>query len=221
MKTGTAFLLSLLFVIGSLAQAQARRDVLAGVHGKAFHSSPLLARPGGAPPLAGAPQLVASPTATAAAHPANVMPKNCPEPNSFCGYVSVPLDRNRPQGPKINIYFEQYFHSNPGPVVSAIMVNGGGPGFTTTDNRDYFQFVLFAANMDAHDLLLVDDRGRGQSAAIDCKELQHGRTDFATAETDCAARLGPAASRYGSGDIAEDMNDVRAALGYEIGRAHV
>jgi pimeloyl-ACP methyl ester carboxylesterase len=157
------------------------------------------------------PQAIAAPALAA-----NIIPTVCPEPNSVCGYVQVPLDRMQPQGTKIEIYFEQYFHSNPGPAVSAIMVNLGGPGSSTTDSRDYFQFGLFAANMDVHDLLLVDDRGRGMSGAIDCPELQHGGADFVTAEQDCAAELGAAASRYGSGDIAEDMNDVRAALGYDL-----
>ena len=70
--------------------------------------------------------------------------------------------------------------------------------------------------MDAHDLLLVDNRGEGMSGAIDCTEFQHGTADFIAAERDCAAQLGAAASRYGSGDVAEDMNDVRRALGYEL-----
>jgi len=30
-----------------------------------------------------------------------------PEPNSICGYVQVPLDRKKPQGTKIDVYFEQ------------------------------------------------------------------------------------------------------------------
>lgn len=148
--------------------------------------------------------------------PSNVTTVPCPEANSVCGYVQVPLDRKHPGGPKLSVYFEQYFHSNPGPAQSAIMVNLGGPGFGTTGSRDYFQFGLFAANMDAHDLLLVDDRGRGQSGAINCQQLQHGGAPLATAEQSCAAQLGAAASRYGSGDIAEDMNDVRAALGYAL-----
>jgi pimeloyl-ACP methyl ester carboxylesterase len=208
MKVLTTFLLSLVFVT-SLAEAQAWRDVVPPrVLRWAAHTTPVAApRPLAVASIAAVPR---------AALPPNVIPATCPEPNSVCGFVRVPLDRKHPQGQKIGIYFEQYFHSNAGPAVSAIMVNLGGPGSSTTDSRDYFQFGLFAANMDAHDLLLVDDRGRGQSGAIDCPELQHGGTDFATAEKDCAAQLGAAASRYGSGDIAEDMNDVRAALGYNL-----
>jgi pimeloyl-ACP methyl ester carboxylesterase len=70
-------------------------------------------------------------------------------------------------------------------------------------------------NLDAHDFLLIDDRGRGFSAAIDCGELQHGTAPFADAETDCAAQLGDADSRYGTGDVAMDTDAVRAALGYD------
>jgi pimeloyl-ACP methyl ester carboxylesterase len=85
---------------------------------------------------------------------------------------------------------------------------------TTTGLRDFAQF-LFAANMDAHDLLLIDDRGRGLSGTIECDELQHGTAPFDQAEADCAEQLGAAASFYGSGDIAADMEQVRAALGYD------
>jgi pimeloyl-ACP methyl ester carboxylesterase len=208
MKSLNAFLLSLVFVT-SLAEAQVRRDVVPpNLLRRPTHTTPAVgSRPLATPLVAAVPRAALAP---------NVIPATCPEANSVCGYVQVPLDRKHPEGTKIGIYFEQYFHSNPGPAVSAIMVNLGGPGFSTTNGRNYFQFGLFAANMDAHDLLLVDDRGRGQSGAIDCPELQHGTADFVTAEHDCAVQLGAAASRYGTGDVADDMNDVREALGYDL-----
>jgi pimeloyl-ACP methyl ester carboxylesterase len=204
------------FCCGTVANAQTRRGVVADFPRNKFHFPSVPTGSTAAQSLAATGRLAAPLAATTGALPANVTTIPCPEGNSVCGYVQVPLDRKHPHGTKISIYFEQYFHSNPGPAVSAIMVNLGGPGIITTNGRDYFQFVLFAANMDVHDLVLVDDRGRGQSGAIDCEELQHGGTDFATAEADCAAQLGAAASRYGSGDVAEDMNDVRAALGYNL-----
>lgn len=133
---------------------------------------------------------------------------------AVCGYVEVPLDRRHSDQKKIKIYFELYTHSGSGPAESAILAAFGGPGYSATAARGFFQF-LFAANFDVHDLLLIDDRGRGLSGTIRCKELQHATAPFQKAEADCAAQLNDAASRYGTGDIAQDTEAVRAALGYD------
>jgi hypothetical protein len=45
--------------------------------------------------------------------------------------------------------------------------------------------------------------------------LQHGAAPFAQAEGDCAAQLGDAASWCGTGDVALDIEALRAALGYD------
>jgi pimeloyl-ACP methyl ester carboxylesterase len=148
--------------------------------------------------------------------PAGVTPAACPEPTAiFCGYISVPLDRKHPNGAQIQIYFELYPHTSGGPAESAILANFGGPGVATTNaERDFAQF-LFAPNLDVHDLLLIDNRGTGLSTTIDCEELQHGTAGFAKSEVDCASQLGAAASRYASGDVAEDVEAVRVVLGYD------
>jgi pimeloyl-ACP methyl ester carboxylesterase len=130
--------------------------------------------------------------------------------------VAVPLDRKHPQNGTIPIFFALFTHSSPGPAQSAILVNFGGPGNGTTSSFwSGFALSLFSKNLDVHDLLLIDDRGRGLSGTIDCPALQHGTEPFAQAEADCATQLGPAASRYGTGDIAQDVEAVRAALGYD------
>jgi pimeloyl-ACP methyl ester carboxylesterase len=135
-------------------------------------------------------------------------------PAVMCGYLPVPLSRQNPHGPTIDIYFELYLHSNAGPAESAMLFNAGGPGSSTTGFRTYF-LTYFAPNLDVHDILLIDDRGRGLSAAIDCPELQHATAPFSDGEADCAAQLGPADSWYGTGDIAMDTDAVRSALGYD------
>ena len=133
---------------------------------------------------------------------------------AMCGTLPVPLDRRHPKEKKINIYFEVYLHTNPGPPESAILFNNGGPGLGTTVLRAD-ALALLGQNVDAHDVLLIDDRGRGLSAPIDCQELQHGLADLPQAETDCAAQLSDAASWYGTGDVAMDTDAVRAALSYD------
>lgn len=158
--------------------------------------------------------VVEAPRLTATASP-DIIWVQCPPPaqalGAMCGELPVPLDRRNPQGQKIDIYFEQYFHTNSGPAESAILLNPGGPGEAIAANR-LLVFALFGQNTDVHDFLLIDDRGRGFSQTIDCPELQHGTASF---EDDCAAQLGPADSWYGTGDIAMDTDAVRAALGYE------
>jgi pimeloyl-ACP methyl ester carboxylesterase len=146
------------------------------------------------------------------------------DPAVSCGYVPVPLDWKHPEREKINIYFELYPHTNRGSAESAILFNIGGPGTTTTGLR-WGWVPIFSANMDAHDLLLVDDRGRGFSGTIDCPELDRianigfiNANDTALwdpAVAECAAQLGDAASRYGTGEVGQDTEAVRAALGYD------
>jgi pimeloyl-ACP methyl ester carboxylesterase len=163
----------------------------------------------------------------------DIIPATCPpeaigiDPAVLCGYLPVPLDRSYPNGEKIDIYFELYPHTGPHPAESAILFNVGGGGAATTNLRSGW-VSIFQGNIDKHDLLLVDDRGRGLSGTIVCPELENitapgnpsliNTTDIGLwdpAVADCAARLGKAASRYGTGDIAQDVEAVRIALGYD------
>ena len=157
-----------------------------------------------------------APTLPASAS-SDVVTAVCPSDavGAVCGYVNVPLDREHPKGPKIGIYFTLFLHSSAGAAQSAILMNLGGPGISTTAFQSYAQF-LFGPNLDVHDLLLIDDRGTGLSAAIDCKELQHGTEPFEDSLADCAEQLRGAASLYGDADIAKDTDAVRAALGYDL-----
>jgi pimeloyl-ACP methyl ester carboxylesterase len=146
------------------------------------------------------------------------------DPAVFCGYLPVPLDRRHPNGAKISIYFEDYLHTDPGPAESAILFNSGGPGAGTTYLRGGW-IGIFQGNLDKHDLLLIDDRGRGLSGTINCPGLQsiadlqlinaNNVAEWDPATGECAEQLGGAASHYASGDIAYDVDDVRAALGYD------
>ncbi len=53
----------------------------------------------------------------------------------------------------------------------------------------HFAPYLFGANLGVHDLLLIDDRGRGSSGTIQCDELQYETALFETL-ANCAAQLG-------------------------------
>ncbi len=128
----------------------------------------------------------------------------------------MPFDRGDPGAGTIPIAYELYGHSDPGPAVSTILINFGGPGASATAQRDVAKFWLAPA-LDRHDLLLIDPRGTGRSGAIDCPDYQHGTAPTILAgAAGCAAQLGAAATRYSTRDIAADYEAVRAALRIEV-----
>jgi hypothetical protein len=80
----------------------------------------------------------------------------------------------------------------------------GGPGSSNIAARDTWRQQL-GPLLDHRDLLLVDHRGIGRSQAIDWPGLQHVRGDQVAATAACGRRLG-AADRYGSGDVADNID---------------
>ena len=71
-------------------------------------------------------------------------------------------------------------------------------------------YSRFQSLLEHRDLLVIDHRGMGASATIDCPELQHVIGNQVEAARDCGVKLGSAADRYGSGDVADDVEAVRA-----------
>jgi pimeloyl-ACP methyl ester carboxylesterase len=134
--------------------------------------------------------------------------------NARCGTVAVPLDRSNPASPTIPIAFQLTPHTDPGPAVSAIVISNGGPGVSNLLSDPFWRDRLTGA-LKTHDLIAIDHRGIGQSAAIDCFGLQHVQGNQLDAARTCGASLGAASDRYGSGDVADDVDDVRAALGID------
>ena len=133
--------------------------------------------------------------------------------NAQCGTVAVPLDRANPASPTIAIAFQLTPHADQSAAaVSAIVISNGGPGISNIASDPIWRDRL-APLLKTHDLLAIDHRGIGQSSAIDCPALQHVQGNQLDAARSCGASLGAASDRYGSGDVADDVDDVRAALG--------
>ena len=93
-------------------------------------------------------------------------------------------------------------------------MSNGGPGFSNIASDSLWRGRLAPALKD-HDMLAIDHRGIGASAATDCPALQHVQGNQLDAARACGESLGAASDRYGSGDVADDVDDVRAALGIE------
>ena len=90
----------------------------------------------------------------------------------------------------------------------------GGPGYASTA-KPYASSLIAALGpiLRRRDLVLYDMRGTGLSDAIDCPALQAGLIQESIAIGECANQLGPSFAGYTSGEAADDMNQVRRALG--------
>ena len=151
-------------------------------------------------------------TVPAAAHAGPLLEPCEDPPDTLCGSIEVPLDRANPDAGTLPIFFALVKHTAPGPAIGTILASEGGPGFSSTAATPFFA-DLFAPLLDRRDLLTIDLRGTGRSGAIDCPDLQHGIGEQTAALRDCGRQLGASAWLYGSGERAEDIEDVRAALG--------
>ncbi len=159
--------------------------------------------------------LLVVPSATGVATPAK-LPVCADDAAWRCGSITVPVDRADPAAGTIRIAFYVAPHTGPGRVLEPIFITPGGPGESGWAERFFYEK---APQLSVHhDLVLIDRRGTGRSGAIDCPDLQNGfrnEAAFHIAVASCGRQLGAAADRYGSGDVALDIEDVRKNLGYD------
>ena len=134
-------------------------------------------------------------------------------PDWTCGSLAVPLDRNTPRAGTIRLHFRVLPREiTQDPSAGTIVVVAGGPGQSSVSQYQWAQFA-FRAFLSNHDLLLVDNRGTGASAAIRCPMLQ-AEQPYASpgAVAQCRRLLGASADDYGTVAAVDDLNEVLTVL---------
>ena len=149
---------------------------------------------------------------------ARVTPTPCQDDPAFlCGRLNVPIDREHPAHGTFNITFNVIPHRDPTSTeTDAVFSVSGGPGYSTIESGRYDWAYMLDRVAEERDIVLIDARGTG-STAIRCTDLQHGQfrpAKILEAIGACGDQLGPDADRYGTGDVAMDVEAVRTALGY-------
>ena len=140
--------------------------------------------------------------------------KSGPGPTTLrCGAISVPFERQDPSLGKTRIGFTVLPRAErKRPSLGAIFAVEGGPGYASSWTvRSYVR--LFGSLLKRRELVLVDQRGTGRSMPLDCRDLQAGSAPDWIAFPQCAQELGPRFSSYRTSASADDVNDVRRALG--------
>ena len=130
---------------------------------------------------------------------------------AYCGKVLRPLNPDAPAGQKTPIHFEYYPHSSTGPAIGTLVATEGGPGYPATLSRDEY-LGLYRPLMADRDLVLMDNRGTGQSAAVNCPDLQRAAQVTTALIGACGRSLGASAPLYSTAFAADDLAAVLDAL---------
>jgi len=136
----------------------------------------------------------------------------CPVVPAYCGMLERPLDPTGALPGRIAIYFEYYPHTGPEPSLGTLVATEGGPGYPATLSRDDYLY-LFDPLRRRRDVLLMDNRGTGQSGAIDCHELQTAEKWTVELIAACGGRLSDSAPLYSTAYAADDLAAILEALG--------
>jgi pimeloyl-ACP methyl ester carboxylesterase len=140
-----------------------------------------------------------------------------------CGTLKVWEDRQARKGRKIGIQFLVVPATSGAPVKEAVAFFSGGPGQSAIDSAAQVTTML-AGVRDGRDLLFVDLRGTGRSNRLPCAsakpaDLQSYLKEFYTPAdvVRCAKELRSRADvrLYHSAPALDDVEELRAALGYE------
>lgn len=136
----------------------------------------------------------------------------CAGAPGLCGKLERPLDPTGAIPGRISIHFEYYPHSAPANSLGTLVATEGGPGYPATLSRDEY-LALFEPLRLKRDLLLMDNRGTGQSAAVDCRELQTAEKPTVDMIAACGRSLGDSAPLYSTAYAADDLAAILDALG--------
>ena len=131
-----------------------------------------------------------------------------------CGNIKLPFERQDPSLGKTKIAFAVRPRDETSrPSEGAIFAVEGGPGYGSSRAAGSYR-KLFGPLLKRRELVTVDMRGTGDSDALVCPGLQRGSAPDWIAFPNCARKLGPRFGSYRTSAAADDINDVRRALGY-------
>ena len=171
------------------------------------------------------------------AHAAAVKFTPCLKAKDFdCAKVRVPLDYDKPSGAQLKIAVSRLPAKDRKHKLGSIFINYGGPCCGAIYGTQQFGAGLFAPLRKRFDLIAFDPRGTGYSRPLlrgcDVNEVRQGvfRVPFTTPATfsaqselrkadyyahRCERRNRRLAAHMGTGNVARDIDHIRARMGLE------
>ena len=180
-----------------------------------------------------AARLTTSSTASNGTARAQIAWRSCGE-RLQCANVQVPLDWQRPSGPKITLAVIRYLATRPDERIGSLFVNFGGPGEPGVDDVRAFGAALDTLVQGRFDIVSWDPRGSGASTPVRCFANAQSQASFwgsdwqlptSTAASQryvaktvafakrCAALSGQLLAHISTADNARDLDYLRGLVG--------
>jgi len=156
----------------------------------------------------------------------------CSAGSGRCGHISVPLDYSHPGGRKITLALTEVPATAPASQrLGILLVNPGGPGASGLSLASFVAQGLSPAVAARYDIIGFDPRGVGASVpSLHCDPsfFAHARPNYIPASqaaeqvlinrakmyaAGCAQRFGWLLPYLTTGNVARDMDQIRAAMG--------
>jgi pimeloyl-ACP methyl ester carboxylesterase len=141
-----------------------------------------------------------------------------------CGKLPVPEDRRNPNGRQIQLNVAVIPAASQNPNPDPVFLLAGGPGQAATEAFVPLLSIFSQINF-RRDLVLVDQRGTGQSSPLICPDVAVTEVELLGEELPieeqqaqlqaCLDSLDADPRNYTTPAAAEDLDEVRQALGYE------
>jgi pimeloyl-ACP methyl ester carboxylesterase len=145
--------------------------------------------------------------------------------NARCGKLAVFEDQEKKTGRKIDLNIAVVPAVSRSPEPDALLLLAGGPGQAATEAFLPMYSILNHLNQ-KRDIVLVDQRGTGESNPLRCSVEDSSNGEVATTLVEgeeaqaeqlkeCLAQIKADTRLYTTSATVEDLDQVRAALGYE------
>ncbi|MDP9088574.1 MAG: alpha/beta hydrolase [Pseudomonadota bacterium] len=137
-----------------------------------------------------------------------------------CGTLRVPLDREHPRAGSIDLKLAVVPALNRRSSEPPLFLLAGGPGQSALQVYVAFSGAFARVNRN-HAIVLLDQRGTGSSSAQSCDYPEDWQEPvdpipaLRKATLDCIAKLGQQVRFYTTSIAVRDLDEARAALGYE------
>ncbi len=139
--------------------------------------------------------------------------------NARCYDWKLPLDYSQPQGKGIGLHLAVIPAKGKNPLPDPLFFFAGGPGQSAVDTA-LLMWPVFSKIVTQRDIVLIDQRGTGDSTALDCPSDEQlvmiaDSQQLAQHTQECLDSLHQDVRYFTSRQAVQDVEYVRNKLGYE------